>query len=87
LSKLSAIQAEDKSKYICISRAFLRPTLTDMIQSDLAEAIYTKLIPLLLMELDSSSVRSEKDRFLLCNLTFVVSLVDEMVYKLCESSG
>ena len=56
-----------------------------MIQSDLAEAIYTKLIPLLLMELDSSSVRSDKDRFMLC--TFVARLVDEMVYKLCGSSG
>jgi len=85
LSNHSAIQTEDKSKYICISRAFLRPTLTDMIQSDVAEAIYTKLIPLLLMELDSSSVRSDKDHFMLC--TFVVRLVDEMVYKLCGSSG
>jgi hypothetical protein len=70
---------------MCISRTFLRPTLTDMIQSDLAEAIYTKLIPLLLMELDSSSVRPEKDRFMRC--TFVVRLVDKMVYKLCERSG
>jgi hypothetical protein len=85
LSNLSAIQAEDKSKYMCISRAFLRPTLTDMIQSDLAEAIYTKLIPSLLMELNSISVRPEKDCFLRC--TFVVRLVDEIVYKLCERSG
>jgi hypothetical protein len=85
LSNLSAIQTEGKSKYICISRAFLRPTWTDMIQSDLAESIYTKLIPLLLMELDSNSVRSDKDRFMLC--TFVARLVDEMVYKLCGSSG
>ncbi len=53
---------------------------------DLAEAMYSKMIPLLLMDFDWSSAKPEKEPSMRC--TFVVRLVDElMVYKQRESSG
>jgi len=55
-------------------------TSTDICTIDLAEAIYTKMIPMLLGEFEWSSVRPEKEPSM--RNTFTVRLLNEMmVYK------
>jgi hypothetical protein len=57
-----------------------------MMRTDLAEAIYTKMIPMLLMEFNWSPASPEKEPFMRC--TFSVRLVNEMmVYEQRETSG
>ena len=59
---------------------------TDVFPTDLAEAIYTKMIPMLLGEFDWSSARPEKEPSMRC--TFTVRLLNEMmVYKQRNESG